>query len=103
MGWPPDLLKGVVKGGIVLIELRTNERIKIVMIEVCLGSLSKILLMVGGAVVPDGPTRVEQNPLIRSLLHGLIIGIHDRLVIKTQNLIVVGMGQFVENHRRVLK
>ena len=103
LSWPPDLLKRVVQGGVVILELCTDKRITIVVIKVGLGPLSKILLMVGGTVVPHSSARVEKNPLICSLLHGLIIGVHDGLVLETKNLIVIGVGELVKNDRRVLE
>ena len=90
------------KGRIMLLQLGAHERVEIVTVEVGLGTLRKVLLVVGGTVVPHCPTCIQEHPLVALLFHRFPVGVNHRRVIKAEHLIVVGVRQFVENHGGML-
>ena len=99
---PPDFFHDGERFWVVLFEFGRNEWIEVVTVEVGFGGLSEVFLVVGCAVVTDSTTGEQFDPFKDAFLHGGIIGRDDCLLAKSENLIVIGMSQFVQDNSGVL-
>ena len=101
--WPPDFFHYGEGFRVVLFKFCRNEWVEVVAVEVGFGGLSEIFLMVSCTVVTDNATGEKLNSFKNAFFHRGIIRCDDRLLAESENLIVVGMSQFMQDNRRVLE
>ncbi len=99
----PDAFQQVVKHGVMLFLFRPDEGIKIIPVEKRFGALRKVFFGVAQAVVADGFSGVEQDFFVNLRFLGRIKSRLDFGMVETKELVVVGVGEFVQNHGRVLE
>ena len=88
--------------GIVFFQFRPNKGIKIIPVKVSLRGFGEVFFMIGHSIVKDALAGVEEHVLVLAGSFGLVIGGDDALVVETENLVVIGVGEFVQHHHRVL-
>jgi len=83
---------------IVLFELTSRERIEIIGAKERFRRFSKVLSFTGGRVCALSCTIISSEGVVDSRPHDSLEGGRDLHVIETQNLIVIYMGEFMEDH-----
>ena len=88
---------------VVLLEFGSHEWEEVVAIEVSFGAFSEVLLVVAQPVVADGLAGVQQHVFVPLARLRFFKRGDDFRLIKAQELIVVGMRQFMQNHGGMLE
>lgn len=83
--------------GVVLFEFGADERVEVVAVEVGFGAFGEVFFVVGESVVADFLAVEEEDFFVGAgFLHG-VVGGDDFRVIEGEDLVVVGVGEFVED------
>ena len=101
--WSPDFFHDLEGFGIVVAEFGGDEGVEVVAVEVGLGGFGEVFLMVGGGVVLCGATVEELYFFKDPFFDGRVVGGNDFLVVEAEDLVVIGVGQFVKNDGGVLE
>ena len=99
----PDFLHDGEGLRVEVFEFGGDEGVEVVAVEVGLGGFGEVFLVVGGGVVTDGTTGEELHLLKNSFFHGGVVGFDDLPIVEAQDLVVVGVRQFMKDDGRVLE
>ena len=103
LGGAPNFHQKVVKHRVVFFEFGADKRVEIVPVEKRLRALGKVFTFIGKAVMANGLARVEQDVFVELRTFGGFEGRDDFGVLKPEELIVVGVREFVKDDGRVLQ
>jgi len=87
----------------VVAEFGGDEGVKVVAVEVGFGGFSEVFLVVGGAVVADIAAGEELHFFEDAVFDGAVVGGDDFLFIEAEDLVVIGVGEFVKDDGGVLE
>src|SRR4029079_1961272 len=98
----PDFFEQLVQPRVVLPELGAHERVEIVRAEERLGPLGEVLLGARERGVALLRPADPEHRFVRAAGAGVVEGLPDAGVIEPEDLVVIGVGELVEDHRRLL-
>lgn len=86
------------EGGIVLRELGPDEGVEVIAPEPGLRPLGEVLLRGREGIVPPALPVHVQHLVIGTTLEGRLVCSSDTLLIETQDLVVIGVRELVQDH-----
>ena len=92
----PDLFQQLIHGRVVVFKFGPDKGIEIVDTPVSFGCFRKILLMIGESVMANRGPRVEEYLFVMSLKFGSTIDGQYFRMVEMEELVVVGMGEFMQ-------
>lgn len=94
----PDFNQQLMHDRIVRLQFSPDKREKIIAVKIRFGGLSKIFFVIGECIVPHFFSGIEQDFLIEAGVSGGLECFQNVRVIESEELIMVGMSQFMKNH-----
>ena len=91
------------EGGVVFLQFGAYEREKIVAVEERFGAFGEVLLVVGQSVMAHAFSGVEQDVRVEVTLFGLLECGDDAWFFERQDLVVIRVGEFMQDDGRVLE
>ncbi len=99
----PNFGEQIVECRVVFFEFGADKGIEVVSVKEGFGAFGKVFVRVVQAVVADRFTGVKQDFLVELSVLGSLKSRKDFCVVKAEKLIVIGVGEFVQNHGWVFK
>ena len=85
----PNVFQQIMQHGIVFLELRPHEGVKVVAVEISLGPFSEVFLVIDRGISADPLTGVEEHFVIETGPHRLLVGRFDARFIEAKDLVVI--------------